>query len=114
MYTFGLSKSVAIFLTLFVACIPITTFFLGPRLLFYIGGVFGSYLRKKTAGRKAQILELVENEEKEYGKDRRDSDEWEEVEAYAAQSAKNGEAADREWDGVVGFFHPFWYVSLYI
>lgn len=84
---------------------------LGPKLLFRVGSTFGYYLRKKTAGRKAQILELVEAEEKEFqeeGGEPRDSDEWENVEAYAVGSAKNGEKADKEWDGVVGFFHPFW------
>lgn len=84
---------------------------LGPKLLFKVGSMFGYYLRKKTAGRKAQILELVDADEKEFkeeGGERRDSDEWENVEAYAVGSSKNGEKADKEWDGIVGFFHPFW------
>ena len=74
-------------------------------------------MRKKTAGRKAQILELVGNEQREWEekggkeKERRDSDEWETVDSYATGTAKNGEkAVDAEWDGIVGFFHPFWWV----
>lgn len=86
---------------------------LGPKLFFWFGNTLGFYLRNKTAGRKAQILESVVQDEAEWeksgkGKDRRDSDEWESVDAYAAGSAKNGEKADQEWDGIVGFFHPFW------
>jgi alpha-1,2-mannosyltransferase len=101
------------FIILAIACTPLTIMLLGPKIILRIGSWFGFYLRKKTAGRKAQILDLVEAEEKEFleeGGERRDSDEWENVEAYAVGSAKNGEKADKEWDGIVGFFHPFWYV----
>jgi alpha-1,2-mannosyltransferase len=107
-----MSKFKVLVLALVIACTPMTAFLVGPKLLFYVGGIFGYYLRKKTAGRKAQILEMVEAGEKEFaaeGGDRRDSDEWENVEAYATGTSKNGETADREWDGIVGFFHPFWY-----
>ena len=94
-----------------IASTPLLMMILIPKIATRIGGSFGYYLRKKTAGRKAQILELVEAEEKEFqeeGGERRDSDEWESVEAYAVGTAKNGEKADKEWDGIVGFFHPFW------
>src|SRR5262249_33091478 len=32
-------------------------------------------------------------------------------EPYAVGTAENGEKATEEWVGVVGFFHPFWYVE---
>jgi alpha-1,2-mannosyltransferase len=112
MVTFGLSANwTSLLIILAIACTPLTILLLGPKIILRIGSTFGYYLRKKTTGRKAQILELVEAEEKgfkEEGGERRDSDEWESVEAYAVGSAKNGEKADKEWDGIVGFFHPFW------
>jgi alpha-1,2-mannosyltransferase len=87
---------------------------LGPKLIFWIGGMFGGYLRKKTEGRKAQIFELVEKDELAWAKKaeqgRRDSDEWENVDSLAAGTARNGEEGEEEWDGIVGFFHPFWHV----
>jgi alpha-1,2-mannosyltransferase len=92
---------------------PITIILLGPRLIFWFGGILGFYLKKKTAGRKAQILEVVESEEEAWlkeGKGRRDSEEWETVDAYTIGTAGNGEQGEKEWDGIVGFFHPFWYV----
>lgn len=113
-WTFGMTPTTMIMLVSILASLPLATIILGPKLVFYVGGTLGYYLRKKTAGRKAQILELVESEEKEYSaetENRRNSDDWESVEAYATGTAKNGEAADREWDGIVGFFHPFWCVS---
>jgi len=99
-----------------VACLPLFTVLLGPRIVAAAGRTVGWYLRRKTAGRRAQILERIEVEEKALAEDqseRRDSDEeWENVESYAAGTAKNGEKANKEWDGIVGFFHPFWYASL--
>lgn len=117
-WTFGLgSKTAAMIFVAVVACIPMTLILLGPKLLFYVGGWFGYYLKKKTAGRKAQILEMVEADEKEFlakGGDRQeDCEEWETVEAYTTGTSKNGETAEREWDGIVGFFHPFWYDALH-
>jgi alpha-1,2-mannosyltransferase len=112
MWTFGMNqKTTNLLWLLLIASTPLAIMILGPKLLFKVGSMFGYYLRKKTAGRKAQILELVDADEKEFkeeGGERRDSDEWENVEAYAVGSSKNGEKADKEWDGIVGFFHPFW------
>jgi alpha-1,2-mannosyltransferase len=105
-----------IIITLTLACIPLFSVLLGPKLIFWVGGIAGRYLRTKTAGRKAQILELTEKDQVEWeedGKDRRNSDEWENVDSYALGTAKNGEKGEEEWDGVVGFLHPFWYVHLY-
>jgi alpha-1,2-mannosyltransferase len=112
MVTFGMSRDLrSMLLVLSIACVPLATVLLGPRLFFYVGRRFGDYLRAKTAGRRAQILQLTEDDEKEYlaqGGDRRSSDEWESVDAYTTGTAKNGEKADPEWDGFIGFFHPFW------
>jgi alpha-1,2-mannosyltransferase len=113
MWTFGLSnKWVTLPFVIILASLPMFTLLLGPKVLFAIGRTFGYYLRKKTAGRRAQILELVAAEEEVYAREERekgDNDEWEAVEVYTG-SAKNGEKGDKEWDGIVGFFHPFWYI----
>ena len=112
-YRFGLTtKSKTIFVALFLGLLPITIVLLGPKLLFWVGRCLGFYLKKKTEGRKELILKTVEEEEKAWveNEEQRDSDEWENVDAYAVGEAKNGEKAEKEWDGVVGFFHPFWYV----
>lgn len=53
---------------------------------------------------------MTEKDEAEFEKNkgRRDSDEWENVDAYAVGTAGNGEKGQSEWDGIVGFYHPFW------
>jgi alpha-1,2-mannosyltransferase len=112
MMTFGLDSKRAILLISIIGITPMLVILGGPQLVGYIGRTVGFYLRQKTAGRKQQVLEIVAKDEKEFretGEKRRDSDEWESVESYATGTAKNGEKADKEWDGIVGFFHPFWY-----
>lgn len=105
------SPSKTVLIVLILACTPITVMLLGPKILFYVGRTLGFYLRKKTAGRKEQILQVTADEEKEFlakGGDKRNSDDWETVETSAVGTAKNGEKAEPEWNGFVGFFHPFW------
>jgi hypothetical protein len=99
-----------------LAAIPLAWLFLAPLFWRATGSVLGWYLRRKTDGRRSQILEVMEEEErafeqKNHGRTAGDDDEWETVEAYAVGSANNGEMGEAEWDGIVGFFHPFWYVS---
>lgn len=62
-------------------------------------------------------MDLVEKDEercrKEGGRPKSSSDgddEWETVDSYALGTSPNGGKGEKEWDGIVGFFHPFWYV----
>ncbi len=92
-YSFGLKTSTIMIWFTVLAFAPLTLLLLGPRLLFWIFGSLGLYLRRKTEGRRAQILELVDNEEKEWetkGKSRSDSDEGEEVDAITVGTAEDG------------------------
>ena len=108
-WTFG-SMWVTILITLLVASIPMVAISFGPKLFFKLGSAVGYYLKKKTAGRRAQILDLVDADEKEFKakRGRRASDEWENVDSYVGETTKNKAKEDANWDGIVGFFHPFW------
>ncbi|KAH6848279.1 glycosyltransferase family 4 protein [Chaetomium sp. MPI-CAGE-AT-0009] len=99
--------------------IPLVGFFY-PLIWRTTGSLLGWYLRKKTDGRRCHILELVEADEKEYRESRSNSSsrnsgetgedgEWENVDPYTIGTSKNGDKGDRDedWDGIVGFFHPF-------
>jgi alpha-1,2-mannosyltransferase len=103
---------VVILVISFLVVVPISNL-LVPRLIGIVGRIIGFYLRRKTAGRRAQILERVEEEQALLagGRKRRYSDDdWENVESYEVGTAGNGETAAKDWDGIVGFFHPFWCV----
>ncbi|KAL9038320.1 MAG: hypothetical protein Q9214_005326 [Letrouitia sp. 1 TL-2023] len=79
----------------------------------FLRTLLGQHLRRKSATRKSLILARVKTEENQShfaGRESpksSDDGEWEKIEASAAGSAANGGQADDEWEGVVGFFHPF-------
>lgn len=109
---FGLgSKRSAILLALVIGVTPLFVLLVGPKLFGYLGRSLGSSLEKKASTRKDEILKKVEEDERAFtatSEKRRNSDDWENVESYATGSAKNGDKAEEEWQGIVGFFHPFW------
>ena len=77
----------------------------------------GWYLKRHASTRKNAILRRVKVEEEAFQNYNKHSqrpaedDDWEQVESYGAASAKNGGRAEDEWEGIVGFFHPFWWVK---
>ena len=79
----------------------------------YAGQTIGWYLRQRTSARRGTILAKVKAEDKDYRSNDRlspksDDEDWEKVESYVAGSAKNRDIGADDWEGVVGFFHPFW------
>ncbi len=114
-FSFGMDpKTLAFVVVPILAVMPLATFLILPLLWRALGSSLGWYLRRKTDGRRSHILQLVEADEKKHEdeigkrKNSEEDDEWERVDAYALGSSKNGEKADKEWDGIAGFFHPFW------
>ncbi|KAM0309360.1 hypothetical protein ACHAO8_009108 [Botrytis cinerea] len=106
MWTFGLDTKWTILVALLLGATPLIVLLGGPKLVGYVGRTVGFYLRQKTAGRKAQVLERVEIDQKEYKENKeksRDSDDWENIESSSGMRGKE----DKEWNGIVGFFHPF-------
>jgi alpha-1,2-mannosyltransferase len=95
---------------------PLATFVLFPLLWRALGSSLGWYLRRRTDGRRCHILELVEADEKKYEEERQrntangegEDSGWEKVDAYGVGTATNGGKGGDDWDGIVGFFHPFW------
>lgn len=95
-----------------VGLVPIIVIILGPILLAALCKPLGWYLQRKTAGRRQQILARVEEDEKALAEVKGTKvvdEDWENIDAHTVGTAENGKQADAEWDGVVGFFHPFWY-----
>lgn len=86
------------------------TFLTGKWLIRSAGTSFGWYLRRKTAARRQAILSQVRSEERSYQSREKKSDgvEWGKLGSHAVGSALNGGQADNEWEGILGFFHPFW------
>jgi alpha-1,2-mannosyltransferase len=103
----------ALFLILLsLLAIVVPSFILFPKILSFVGGLLGSNLRRASRTRRELLLARAANEQRTYeaehkGKGEKEED-WEEVEASMVGSAVNGGKADKDWSGIVGFFHPFW------
>lgn len=83
------------------------------KWLFSVTGIAtGRYLQRKTSARRKAIFLQARREEKNYELEPDSSpqldDDWEKIEIYATGSAVNGGLANNDWEGIVGFFHPFW------
>jgi alpha-1,2-mannosyltransferase len=78
------------------------------------GGALGWYLTKKTQGRRAQLVALMDEDEERYWRENRADwateveDGWQNID-NASGSSENGQTETVSWTGIVGFFHPFWY-----
>jgi alpha-1,2-mannosyltransferase len=84
-----------------------------PTTLQLFAKLVGNRLRRSSSTRRELLLARVAKETKQYEAERqnrsREDDDWENVVPSPADSTVNGGTADSEWDGIVGFFHPFWY-----
>ncbi|PVI07762.1 glycosyltransferase family 4 protein [Periconia macrospinosa] len=81
-----------------------------PKTFRYGGQLVGRSLRRASRMRRELLLARAATEQRAYESDhkaKKEDDDWEEVEASMVGSAENGGKADRDWSGVVGFFHPF-------
>jgi alpha-1,2-mannosyltransferase len=97
-----------------LAIFPLVALFVIPIAWRLVGASLGWYLRKKTDGRRCRILEVMEEDRRAFAESNKEhkgsDDEWENIDAHAVGTSGNGEKGEKEWDGIVGFFHPFWYV----
>ena len=88
-------------------------FLAGRWLVYRAGKALGSHLKRKTTTRRRSILKRVNIEEEAvksfYRRSQKsDDDDWEKIDDISIASARNGDIADDDWEGIIGFFHPFW------
>jgi alpha-1,2-mannosyltransferase len=83
-----------------------------PAALHLLAGLVGHRLRRASRTRRELLLDRVATETRSLGAaplmKTREDDDWEKVGAPPSGSTGNGAAADADWNGIVGFFHPFW------
>jgi alpha-1,2-mannosyltransferase len=58
----------------------------------------------------ARVASETKTFEAQQKKKKKEDDDWEQVGNTPPGSAAKHGQVDGEWDGIVGFFHPFWYV----
>lgn len=96
--TFVISLAAATLLALFVF----------PYALRWVGKLAGLQIRSKTKSRRNLLLARAHTDEAEQAKHSSSIEldrEWERLESQPAATLNT---SDRDWEGVIGFFHPFW------
>ena len=97
----------SLFLSIVVALVLL------PKTLHLLAELIGNRLRQSSRTRRELLLDRVATETKAFEAEHKvkgkDDDDWEKILPSQAGSAVNGGKADADWNGIVGFFHPFWY-----
>jgi alpha-1,2-mannosyltransferase len=100
----------AIFLSLLLPAV-ISVIFLS-KTLHLLAELVGHRLRHSSRTRRELLLDRVVAETKafeaEHTEKSKEDDDWEKIVPSPLGSAVNGAKADADWNGIVGFFHPFW------
>jgi alpha-1,2-mannosyltransferase len=114
-----LLKTVITVLALLATCALLPLLPLGI-LRFVLRGV-GWVIQKRTRSRREYILsrlraddEAVSSKQvKSSSGTQGEDDDWEKLDSSSSSSGEPGSNIIQEnddWDGIIGFFHPFWYV----
>ncbi|KAI1374820.1 glycosyltransferase family 4 protein [Hypoxylon crocopeplum] len=124
-FSFGMAPSTLAFTAIAIACTPFAilicwNFFLPFLFRIFsltVGSALGWCLRKGTEGRRSLIIRATAENEAKFretkaqGKDgstsSSDDESWENIDGSILGTARNGEKGNQDWDGIVGFFHPF-------
>lgn len=90
---------------------------LGPSIAKLFLVVLGGHLRRKTQQRRDILISRVKAEREllrlqSDGSRTSQDDDWEKVEdnGNAASNSATAAQSDKDWNVIIGFFHPFWWV----
>ena len=111
-FPFGIAqRSLAFVVVPLLAVAPLICLIFVPIASRVVGGLMGWYLRNKTDGRRSQLLQVMEEDERQFqeGRHKNTSAEGEGARSHAAVALRDEKKAPAGWDGIIGFFHPFWY-----
>jgi hypothetical protein len=95
-----------VFLSLLLSVLVSVVFF--PQIVRFLGQQAGHHLRRSCRTRRELLLARVATESKSYEAEHAEVEDWEEI-ASVATDGRVGSKQDKQWEGIVGFFHPFWY-----
>lgn len=111
-------KSVITILALLATCVLVPQLPLGVLRLVLRG--VGWAIQKRTKSRRELVLSRVRIEDEDFQARRSKSssggsgedEDWEKVDSSSSSSGTAGNkqtGREEDWDGIIGFFHPFWY-----
>ncbi|KHN99215.1 alpha-1,2-mannosyltransferase alg11 [Metarhizium album ARSEF 1941] len=114
-FSFGMDPKMLALVVTFLASSPFLLVVVVPIIANRIGRFLGFTLRKRTGGRRTHLISFMNEEDEKYCKDSSETNQTtssDAVEAEAVDSTglktENRDAKlSKNWDGVIGFFHPF-------
>lgn len=70
----------------------------------------GYFIQRRSRGAREALRSRVRTEEASFRarQTRTEDEDWEKVEGYGSESDSVKGSFESDWEGVVGFFHPFW------
>lgn len=107
-------KSLLTLLALLATCVLLPQLPLS-LLRLVLRGV-GWLVQKRTRSRREYIISRVRADEEEHAARTKsasatnsgDEEDWEKVDTSSSSSGTAGINRNEEWNGIIGFFHPFW------
>lgn len=110
-FSFGLEPRTLAFVVVLISSTPFLVVFVLPRILARIGLALGWTLRKRTDGRRALLLSLMQEDDSKFRNGAKGDTEKNQSQNAGAGALSGIDIQQKDWDGIVGFFHPFWYVA---
>jgi acyl-CoA synthetase (AMP-forming)/AMP-acid ligase II len=114
MLTASLTMSAISLLLSFLGCFVFAFVFI-PIAFKWSARLLGHRLRRASEDVRGVLSVKTRNEQQQFDVERnrglklkKEADECEEIESPLIGSVDNGGRAGPEWQGFVGFFHPFW------
>ncbi|KAK2592947.1 asparagine-linked glycosylation protein [Conoideocrella luteorostrata] len=109
-FSFGLDPKTLSAVVLLLASTPLLLILIAPIVVNRIGRFVGFTLRKKTEGRRAQLVSLMDEDDERYQNEiagSKTSSSEKAAEDADTKSATKDDQSQKNWGGIIGFFHPF-------
>ncbi|PFH60475.1 hypothetical protein XA68_10909 [Ophiocordyceps unilateralis] len=90
-----------------LASLPIVVAFFVPLLVRELAFALGWLLRQRTSGRRSQLVALMSDDNKLFRQQNGSPELVSDANGQEARGTDSGKADGSDWDGIVGFFHPF-------
>ena len=112
-FSFGVEANTLIMIVTTLSMSPFFFIVIFPLLVSRFGRFLGWTLRKRTEGRRAQLISVMSEGDEKKSQEKSDenassSEEWQAVEDTDSKPSAAEGRAHKDWDGIIGLFHPFW------
>ncbi|PNY27352.1 Alpha-1,2-mannosyltransferase alg11 [Tolypocladium capitatum] len=111
-FTFDLEPRTLAMAATLLTSTPLFLLFVVPGIMRGIGLALGWTLRKKTDGRRSHLLTLTAEDDRRFWEQNKvleasSSGEGHNLQGAGVGALRDAQKAQEEWDGIIGFFHPF-------